>query len=94
MNLKPTTHDRLAFFSLSFHHFFKLSPEEWPEFYQKFMGHEVPQLIAPVAIVNPTKALLYGKGIEHEEPLLLSALQQFLQIRLPNPMPGTSNDPR
>ena len=82
-NVIPTEQDAMALFSIQFHHFFSLSPEAWPFFYQLCMGNQLPLVHQPASI-NHTKALLYGKKLADSEIeiVLLQHLQQYLQVEL------------
>ena len=73
----------MALFSIQFHHFFSLSPEAWPFFYQLCMGNQLPPVHQPTS-VNHTKALLYGKKLPDTkiETVFLQHLQQYLQVEL------------
>ena len=82
-NVIPTEQDAMALFSIQFHHFFSLSPEAWPFFYQLCMGNQLPLVHQPASI-NHAKALLYGKKLADSEIeiVLLQHLQQYLQVEL------------
>ena len=81
-NIIPTQQDAMALFSLQFHHFFHLSSEAFPYFYQLFMGNSLPLIYQPTQVAS-TKALLYGKKLPStSESVSLHHLQQYLQVEL------------
>ena len=80
-NVIPTQQDAMALFSIQFHHFFQLSSEAFPYFYQLFMGNQLPLIYQPTQVTN-TKALLYGKKLPLSESVSLYHLQQYLQVEL------------
>jgi superfamily II DNA helicase RecQ len=87
-NLIPTQQDAMAMFSIQFHHYFQLSPETFPYFYQSFMGTERPaQSTYQPSMPTTRPALLYGKGLANQETVLLQHLQQYLQVELPSEEP-------
>jgi superfamily II DNA helicase RecQ len=90
-NVIPTQQDAMALFSIQFHHFFQLSSEAFPYFYQLFMGNSLPLIHQPTRVAS-TKALLYGKKLSSaSESVLLQHLQQYLQVELADPsQPSTS----
>jgi superfamily II DNA helicase RecQ len=81
-NVIPTQQDAMAFFSIQFHHFFQLSSEAFPYFYQLFMGNSLPLIHQPTRVAS-TRALLYGKKLPStSESVSLHHLQQYLQVEL------------